>query len=98
MARGSHGSQGKTSMRRELMTRVKRLEACLGTDAPSQAAIKSRASVGAKVDTLLAAIERGDLLPEPEGPVECSPSPSPMRDKLLARLEKMAQAQGLENP
>ena len=81
-------------MQRELMTRLKRLEARLGTDAPSQAAIKSRASVGAKVDTLLAAIERGDLLPEPEGPVECSPSPA--RDKLLARLEKMAQ--GVENP
>ncbi len=64
-------------------------------------ACASRASVGAKVDALLAAIERGDLLafadalPEPEGPVECSPSPT--RDKLLARLEKMAQAQGLEN-
>ncbi len=88
-------------MRRELITRLKRLEARSGTDAPSQAAIKSRASVSAKVDALFAAIERGDLLafadalPEPEGPVECSPSPT--RDKLLARLEKMAQARGLEN-
>ncbi len=83
-------------MQRDLMTRLKRLEARLGTDAPSRAAIKSRASVGAKVDTLLAAIERGDMLPEPEGPVESSPSPT--RDKLLAQLEKMAQAQGLERP
>ena len=58
-------------------------------------ACASRASVGAKVDALLAAIERDDPLPELEGPVECSPSPT--RDKLLARLEKMAQAQGLEN-
>ncbi len=86
-------------MRRELITRLKRLEARSGTDAPSQAAIKSRASVSAKVDALFAAIERGDLLafadalPEPERPVECSPT----RDKLLARLEKMAQAQGIEN-
>ncbi len=84
------------------MTRLKRLEARSCTDAPSQAAIKSRASVSAKVDALFAAIERGDLLafadalPEPEGPVECSPSPT--RDKLLARIEKMAQVQGLENP
>ena len=81
-------------MRRDLITRLKRLEAHSGTDAPSQAAIKSRASVGAKVDTLLAAIERGDLLPEPEGPVECSPSPT--RDKLLARLDKMGQ--GVASP
>ncbi len=77
-------------MRRELITRLQRLEARSGAAAPSQAAIKSRASVGAKVDTLLAAIERGHPLPEPEGPVECSPSPT--RDKLLARLEKMAPA------
>ncbi len=83
-------------MRRELITRLQRLEARSGAAAPSQAAIKARASVGAKVDALLAAMERGDMLPEPEGPVECSPSPT--RDKLLAQLEKMAQAQGLENP
>ncbi len=92
-------------MRRELITRLQRLEARSGAAAPSQAAIKARASVGAKVDALLAAIERGDLLafadalPEPEGrgrPVESSPSPT--RYRLLARLEKMAQAQGLENP
>ena len=76
-------------MRRELITRLQRLEARSGAAAPSQAAIKARASVGAKVDSLRAAIERGDPLPEPEGPVECSPSPT--RDKLLAQLEKMAQ-------
>ena len=58
------------------MTRLKRLEARSGADAPSQAAIKSRASVGAKLDALLAAIEQGDPLPEPEGTVECSPSPT----------------------
>ncbi len=87
-------------MRRDLITRLKRLEARSGAGASSQAAIKSRASVGAKVDTLLAAIERGDLpafadaLPEPEGPVECSPSPT--RDKLLAQIEKMAQ--GVASP
>ena len=61
-------------MRRGLMTRIKRLEGRSCTDAPSQSAIKARASVGAKVDTLLAAIERGDLLAFADARPEDSPA------------------------
>ena len=77
--------------------RLERLEQPAAVEAKSLPAIEARARVGRQVDKLITWLRRGKPVDSFGSPVPNDPAePSPARDKLIARLEKMAQA--IETP
>ena len=72
------------------LRRVQRLEQPVRDEAKCQVAIDARARVGRKVDKLIAMTRREEPLDSFGSPVPDAPAgPSPARDRLMARLDKI---------
>ena len=74
----------------KFIRRIERLEQPARDKPKFWQAVAARATVGRKVDNLIAWLRRGDSLdlfgsPVPDGPAE----PSPTRDRLTAKLQDM---------
>ncbi len=74
----------------KFIRRIERLEQPARDKPKFWQAVAARATVGRKVDKLIAWLRRGDSLdlfgsPVPDGPAE----PSPTRDRLTAKLQDM---------
>ncbi len=77
-------------MFRSFLRRVERLEQPARDEATCQVVIEARARVGRKVDKLIAWLRRGDPLDSFGSPVpDALAGPSPARDRLMARLDKI---------